>query len=457
MKNILIGVLNSIILVFLFSNLGISQRNVVFVHGFNSAGGTWTAYNSWLQTNAGSNVSAQPLQDYDSYDGIQNFANEVITKNTSAMQSGNNIMIAHSTGGLVLRNLDLDGRFGQTGEHGIVTVGAPLNGAHIANAFNDGSVRDLVTVSTVELAAGPLINLFGIPGGSGLYYVIGFFGADFTVFELPIYVQRALASKLGVDKGAKTVIDLEENSKFLQIDAQKNTTSTHKVSIYGVVQSPEVFRFVGSSMWQNNEHGYLDTDLSPANDADAFVSQIDAVKGVYASAASANFWSGTANLIFSFFDFGATSPLTAYYYAAAAGWELGYYALDDGINRSYLGLVDANNWQQACYTYQTLTCPYSYYFGTCYNSNLGNADAFHACQAQCWQNTQYCIVSPANSVSDGFIKGNSAIGYNNPTWNPGKIYMADDINHNEETNNEKMTPVWNQIFFQDFSYFKLKQ
>jgi len=77
MRNILIKTISSIILVFLFTIVSIAQREVVFVHGFNSEGGTWTKYRNWLLTTAGSTVSSDIPKDYIWYNGIQNFANDV--------------------------------------------------------------------------------------------------------------------------------------------------------------------------------------------------------------------------------------------------------------------------------------------------------------------------------------------------------------------------------------------
>ena len=85
----------------------------------------------------------------------------------------------------------------------------------------------------------------------------------------------------------------------------------------------------------------------------------------------------------------------------------------------------SNNWQQVCYNYQVNTCSNQHYYGDCYA--LGQRQGIQwqfIYQSDCWSNRSYCITSPANSVSDGFIKGNSAIGFGLSNWNIENRYRA---------------------------------
>ena len=456
MRNILIKTISSIILVFLFTIVSIAQREVVFVHGFNSEGGTWTKYRNWLLTTAGSTVSSDIPKDYIWYNGIQNFANDVSRQNTPAVQKDRNIMIGHSTGGAVLRNLDLDGKF-IVGEHGIITVGAPLAGAAIANAFRNGQIDNFAQEASIKLLAGPEIQGFAFPGSSVALNIIGGAFGTFTIFGLPGIIKSVVKSILGIDKGSDTVIDLAENSAFFQNDAQKLATSTHKVSIYGEAYDPQLFRFVGSSFWKNESRGLPPTDLSPGDNADGFVNTINVTKAIYAAAAAGNAATAGWFTVSSFFDFGASAPVAAYFWASSIGWFIGFDWLDDGGNRGYLGLIDANSWQQTCYNYYSNTCTNQHYYGDCYA--LGQRQGIQwqfSCHNDCWQTRSYCITSPANSVSDGFIKGNSAIGFGLQNWNAPTLYRVQNVNHNEETNNSKMESTYNSIFFNDLGYFKLK-
>lgn len=148
-------------------------------------------------------------------------------------------------------------------------------------------------------------------------------------------------------------------------------------------------------------------------------------------------------------------PLAAYFFVSAASWFTGFDWFNDSGNRSCLGLIDANSWQKVCYIYQVNTCSNQHYYGDCYA--LGQLQGIQwqfICQSDCWKTQQYCIASPANSVSDGFIKGNSAIGFGLSNWNVERRINAKDINHNEETNNAKMEQYYRDVFTSN-GYFKI--
>ena len=97
----------------------------------------------------------------------------------------------------------------------------------------------------------------------------------------------------------------------------------------------------------------------------------------------------------------------------------------------------------------------------CQRSKFGNINTYYnqfKCQADCLKSYTYCTYSDVNGLSDGFIKATSQYGYQSPGWNPEQKIKVDYINHNEEANNIKMQPTYNDIFFNPTrrDYFNIK-
>jgi triacylglycerol esterase/lipase EstA (alpha/beta hydrolase family) len=113
-----------------------SNRKVIFLHGLNEDFSTWQPFSNRFI--AAENRLMSPFnQTYGSVGSLGTIFSGVSTSGSGA----SSLAICHSLGGVVARNLDRANTGNFVG--GIITVGSPMDGAPVANAVLDGTVRCL--------------------------------------------------------------------------------------------------------------------------------------------------------------------------------------------------------------------------------------------------------------------------------------------------------------------------
>lgn len=126
-----------------------AQRDLEFIHGFDGSDKSWAAYSNWIvsQDPSGKSNHYNYPKTFETHQCVVAFKNDILTKypnnpyRTNPLWSPNNILIAHSMGRMAVRELDHTDISTQPGEHGIITVGSPLDGGRVANNVNNGQVR----------------------------------------------------------------------------------------------------------------------------------------------------------------------------------------------------------------------------------------------------------------------------------------------------------------------------
>lgn len=136
------------------------ERNVFFVHGLNGNAGSWVKYDEYFN----STRKANPIRHgYTEASGLTGAASDLrgqmagsVVPNTYSQ----NIAIAHSQGGLVVRTIAKNYEGAQCPFGGFITVGTPNLGAKVVNSYKTGGFTTFTEDATKELMAGPGWSFF---------------------------------------------------------------------------------------------------------------------------------------------------------------------------------------------------------------------------------------------------------------------------------------------------------
>lgn len=171
------------------------SHNVSFIHGLNGDSGSWSFADSYFESLYPINTQRIGYSSNQSISSIASGEYGPLLDNT--------VVIAHSMGGLVSREMirtHSDDKI-----RALITVGTPHTGAAGANLPNSNGVQVLVNAWTNDLLAGPF-SLFRNHG----------YAADIAQAYLS-YVVGDIAQILTNDIfGSQSVQDLRPNSSFLQ-------------------------------------------------------------------------------------------------------------------------------------------------------------------------------------------------------------------------------------------------
>ncbi len=210
-------------------NVGWAQiaRDVHWIHGLGGDAGSWEStanlfYNERLINTA---IRGQ----YETGQGAAVMANDI--RNASFSNAGNNLIgIAHSMGGVGIRQVDVD----ETGHFGaIITFGSPLRGARIVNAVSNGEAETYIANAMNKLNQGPSAEGVSIP------QLLGISSTDFFANQ----VVREIANSLSLRN--QTVPDLSEESGYNQ-GLYGVSTPTPKLMMWGDEDSPVHVRLAAS-------------------------------------------------------------------------------------------------------------------------------------------------------------------------------------------------------------------
>ncbi|WKK83819.2 alpha/beta hydrolase [Marivirga arenosa] len=185
-----------------------AQGDVYWMHGFQGEEpGRWELYENRFQQerNLRSLTPDFGRRQADMNNGIANAAavveNQVINNN-------NSVLIGHSMGGLVAREMD---RRNNRNFGGIITVGTPNHGARVANSLRANTVIPALEIGLQELTRGPA-NTIIANAVSG--FSTGLKATD-LIDQLWVNFGRNLVINQLPDANSPTIEDLSAGSIFL--------------------------------------------------------------------------------------------------------------------------------------------------------------------------------------------------------------------------------------------------
>ncbi len=216
-------------------------RDVDWIHGFGGGAPSWENVQNGYQ-NANYYLGMQTRTGYITNSGIPYMGNHIRTSNTGG---SNKISIAHSMGGTAVRDVDLSY---PTHWAGNLTVGAPLRGAKLAPATQNGSTQAFINHGIDELMRGPSVGsnviIFTNPAiGIGISAFGGIIGKHSN--DIAGAIVDAIKNSLGFTSPSQTVDDLNPNGSYMSSVVNQGT-STPKINIWGNEDNPILWRVASS-------------------------------------------------------------------------------------------------------------------------------------------------------------------------------------------------------------------
>ncbi len=381
-----------------------ADRTPVYVHGL---GGTQAGWANWqMLFTAERQMTAGSNRLYVSENGVVNFANQV---RTFAPPNNNSIIFGHSTGGVVARHIERTPNivvpFG-----GIITAGAPLDGARISNNLANGQTANFILNGVDKVLKGP-VRQFG-PLQGALYQVNNHLFKSLA----QLYVNRILNNS----QGGATSTDLAEGSAYINNGMRGQASAIPKIHIYGNENSPVLWRIASvASTWADGE---LVNVTQVAYDV------CMAAKNTHIGLAALNPF------------------LAIQYFQVADGWSISGNWIKSGSESGWNDLIGASipssitTFSQVM-DYDQFTQCMSAYAGT-----QATYAQYMQCQEQSTFTVSYTSYSPINGRSDGFIKAPSQTGFNSAWSNNATRIEALGVNHLEMRNHVEMRRIYNLIF-----------
>jgi hypothetical protein len=391
---------------FCYFNISAQEtRNVIWVHGFDGNVDSWKHYE---QVFSAERRISSLRRGYDTKNGIENCANKVIEKVDEVLQGNaqnpRNIAIAHSMGGLTVRDVDRitgsNKRFG-----GIITVTAPHYGAPIANSIADGSVERAVDYGYNQMAQGPINQLYNIP-----WIIEGNYTSS-TLYNLmkSCYILEELYHS------PESRSDLQSGSaKVNQINAFNTTIPI--ICMWAWESTPVNWRFFSSNAEEGNDENLFNT--------------IQTIRNAY----KLNFEFNRNLAISNWWNPGVRD----YYKWRAAEWKKGLDWIDNSESM-WSALIKTSRIEPYTYTYCEYTC-----IGTIPEVKIIEPIE-EPCNYQwvCRTVTQYVSV---NYPSDGFIPVYSQKLQGLPS---GNYYELKNANHIEVRNMKNCPTDWTRVKFNE--------
>lgn len=347
-------------------------------------------------------------ESYNTGDGVGGMVQD-IQNHIGAGTDPTGIAITHSMGGVATRQIDVqnNGRFG-----GVITFGAPLRGARVANNVNNGVANDYVANAVYQLRKGPFRSLFSIPQVILAYYGI----KDIDNFVGDMVVQEVRNS---LSLTPTTANDLAEESGYNQA-FYGNSTGTPKLVYWGNEASPIHIRLFAGS----------------ANiDEEATINEFNNVRQIYGTVRDVNYtlrW--TFPLLFPYFNW------------LGDGWADGY---------DYLAGQSENEWSNligAGYTVTQQVTNYEfvgnnfYDYEDCVNNANGDLNQIQICDNTYFQWVTRDVQVFIRDQSDGLVPRQSQVGEGTAWTGNAEIYELPGNSHNEMRRSDQSKDELNQAF-----------
>jgi len=335
------------ILAFIFATLitfHLKANNYVWLHGLNDNYRCWEIYDNAFTSGMSTRVG------YSCNNSINNIANRIWTNNYLSYKS-NIILIGHSLGGLVAREIESK-RYSNV--KGIITIGTPHQGAYVENAIALGKQNEFISNLSNKFAIGlgtstaALIGPFWPVQAGVIVLIDGTILVATNVWLVP-YIKNQMAD--GFQQSEK---DMQVGSTYM------STVASRKVNVPILCFAAEEDRWQLARLTQcakNKDDLQTNTSLNTDGNFD---------KPGYDFMQGAQIGCYTAAGIHAGCAIGALAlewwnPYGWYAaglnVAAGAYWtSVGSY-LNDGFDYDYSVLLGSYAYEQRSYYYQRMICP----------------------------------------------------------------------------------------------------
>lgn len=338
-----------------FESIQIEANNYIWLHGLNDKVTCWQLYD---QTFTPGISSRKP---YSCNQTVENISNQV-WRELESSKNTNMILIGHSLGGIVAREIEYDYR--STGKvKGIITIGTPHHGAQIENETASGALKSM---------ASKIVNMFM----TAINASIDAFGRESSIMSGAVKATKDLKQEVLVDAVLSNFADgTLPCEKQIQVGSSymKTINDTRKVDVPILCFAAEEDR------WSLARMGYCGTykdDLQTKSNlnTDGKFDQ-SGYNIMSAGSLSAGLISVSHSMIYpTLFIFGIYSPKIWHsaerHYAAAAYWSGVSNYLNNGIDFDHSKLIGATRvdaipeqhkflWKKwTTYTYVTVPEPH---------------------------------------------------------------------------------------------------
>lgn len=380
------------------------QRNVIWLHGNGDNRNVWenNILNIPNSLNDQYQILSESILSYPSGPGVNNYANNVRLNNFH-LQGVNTMIIGHSMGGVVGRDLLMPGTANNFQGGPLISIGSPLTGARVANSVLNGDVNTLIQKGINELTAGPAITI--IPGISIYFSVL--FNVNIVANNIKDFVFGKVIDYLFLrnQQGRQATTDLSVNSAYMNSSRTWQTTNPH-LAIFGVTPSPVVYNIVGSI---REEEGN--------GTRQEFLQEINNLTNVYR--ATYNYYLTSSVIL----------PIRLYW---ALQWKRGKDFLEYGLEDEWHKVIGATASGSIVNTYceEVMVCDWDTYYMQC--SGAGGWDPIDPGFGCCMGQVCFSTVVQSNTESDAFIPAISQRGDLLQT-RPTRLQRVENVDHRSMT------------------------
>ncbi len=380
------------------------DRNVSWLHGLGGSGIVWDDVEDEFDMVRKINT-ADNSPSYNSFNGITPPTTSLMSILPTDM---NSLVVGHSMGGIVARNIDIASSGNKMG--GIITVGSPNNGAAIANSLINGDVGRATETACNSLFAGPTSEI------PGINIIINSIIPE-VICEV---MEHTLVESLLESQNNPSTTNLAVQSTQIN-SLNLGTSGIPLISIWGDERSPVHWRLVSSIETSNTDENKW------VNTAEDFRSFYNDIFLIHTSAAVVTGVLGFINP--AFWTKTISHSYRAFQWKRGANWF-------DRSESIWNGLIDCKG--EIVTIQAEVLVPSETYNCACYYG--GNYDQeYEACLnywiSECEQDPNDCWVTISENIyirvndrSDGFICEDSQIG--NLAI---ESYRAEGDNHYQET------------------------
>lgn len=383
--------LSALIILCIHANQLLSQnRDVIWVHGYKDDSKFWEGYEELFNESHRINSTNDHLS---SKSGIGFMTTQINNRITT---SNNTILIGHSMGGVASAALQRDTR-------GVITVGAPLNGAAIVNSIKSDRVTAETSYAANELVAGPSI-LF-----SSTYILLDALGIDWTANAVASIMEDFVDDEISRHEN-QTFEDLSSGSLYMN-NPNRYNSDVPKISIWGNEESPVHYRLASYSEYEDDAK---------------LVTEINKIKDIYwlhYIAHRVEDWQYVIDPVGSTINNNISKA-----------WKRGY----DYLNNS------EKNWKYLIGATKSVSSTYQVLLNRACDDQpeLGMG---RIKKDACWEWVTITSYSTVMTPSDGLINQNSQQAQNTLNWQ-ADLVEARSVNHMEMGNHPEMERILNNIF-----------
>lgn len=325
----------------LFNHQAIAQNSYVWLHGLNDNWNCWTVYNNAFTPVAGTRLG------YSSNNSIVGIANTLAPSVTSRP---NTIIIGHSLGGLVAREIESRRN---PNIRGIITIGTPHQGAYIQNSIAAGKQKTFLSNTVnkfdnaVVLSTAALIGPFSLVKAAVTVIVSG------SVYGLSEWLLKPYINSQMADGSQQCEKDMQVSSAYM------NNIEPRSVNVPILTFAAEEDRWsIARLAYCGKEKTVLQTNANANTDGKFDIpgynytkaAQVGSysISGIHASCAVAAIALGWWNP-YSWFAAGLNVTAGAYWLT------VGNY-ITSGLDYDHSVLVGSYAYEKRTYCYEVLTC-----------------------------------------------------------------------------------------------------